>query len=110
MSRRKEDVEDINEYMHLLNDEEKAWMAKFMKEYNNAMLDTKNLKNNLHNTQELKKSCTDRNNARNRCIYSREKAKGMLNLAGSDSELEKLYYGGTEDDDLEEEDTVITED
>jgi len=92
MSRRREDVEDVNQYIDQLNTEERLWMAKFMTEYNNAALDYKDLSNNLHNTPELKKACTDRNNARNRCIYTREKAKGMLNYAGSDSELEAFIH------------------
>jgi len=96
MSRRMDDVEDIQEYIHLLSPEEKLWMAKFMNEYNNAKLDYQNLKNNLHNNQELKKACTDRNNARNRCIYTMEKAKGMLNYAASDAEMENFIYGNTD--------------
>jgi hypothetical protein len=104
MARRLDDVKDVNEYLHKLNDEEKLWMAKFMDEYNNAKLDFKNLKNNLHNNKDLKKACTDRINARNRCIYSIENAKGMLNLAGSDVELENMYYDSNVND--SEEDTT----
>lgn len=101
MGRRLEDVYDVQEYVHKLNPEEKLFLAKFMDEYNNAKLDYSNLKNNLHNTKELKKECTDRNNARNRCIYTREKAEGALTLAGSDRELESIYYGSI-DDEIEE--------
>ena len=78
LSSRKEEVEDVASYVDQLNDEEKTWLNKFMGEYVGASLDFKNLENNLHNTQELKKSCTDRNNARNRCIHSRAKTSGML--------------------------------
>lgn len=106
MSRRQEDVEDIQEYVHLLSPDEKQWMAQFMREYNNAMLDFQNLDNNLHNTPELKKACTDRNNARNRCIYTREKAQGALNYASNDYELENYLYGSStsevSSEDLEE--------
>jgi len=93
MARRVEDVEDVSQYLHKLNDEEKLWMAQFMNEYNNARMDFKDLSNNLHNTQELKKACTDRINARNRCIYSIEKAKGLLDFAASDYELETYIHG-----------------
>lgn len=112
MARRLDDVNDVQEYIHLLNDEEKLWMAKFMREYNNASMDFKNLDNNLHNTPELKKSCTDRNNDRNRCIYTIENAKGMLNLASSDSELERMIYGDVaeEDDSIYEASSVERED
>lgn len=64
------------DYTSKLSDKDKAWLNKFTEEYVNANLDYKNLKNNLHNTQELKKDCTDRNNARNRCILTRAKASG----------------------------------
>lgn len=98
MVRRLDDVYDVLEYFDKLNEEEKLFMAKFMDEYNNAKLDYDNLEKNLHNTKKLKKACTDRNNARNRCIYTRESAMGMLNLAGSDAELEAMYYGGMEEE------------
>lgn len=75
---RYEEVEDVASYINKLSDSDKAWMDKFMGEYNNASLDVQNLDNNLHNTQELKKACQDKNNARNRCIYSRAKASGNL--------------------------------
>lgn len=73
-----EEVNDVASYANKLTKEEKKWMNKFMGEYNNAALDYNNLENNLHNTQALKKACTDRNNARNRDIYSRSKAANAL--------------------------------
>jgi len=109
MGRRLDDVEDIQEYVHKLNDKDKAFMAKFMKEYNNASYNADDLSQNLHNTPALKKSITDRNNDRNRCIYTREKAKGMLNYSGTDAELEALVYGeaisetASSDEELEDE-------
>lgn len=66
------------DYIDKLGDKEKKWLNKFTEEYVNANLDTKNLKNNLHNTKTLKKDCQDRNNARNRDILTREKAKGFV--------------------------------
>ena len=101
MGRRLDDVYDVLEYADKLNQEEKLFLAKFMDEYNNAKLDYDNLENNLHNTKELKKACTDRNNARNRCIYTIEEAQGTLTLTGSDRELESIYYGTTEDNEEE---------
>lgn len=67
------------DYIHKLNDKEKAWLNKFNEEYVNDNVDRKNLKNNLHNTPALKKDCDDRNNARNRDILSRGKASGTMN-------------------------------
>lgn len=64
------------DYVHKLSEEEKKWLNKFTEEYVNASLDSVNLKNNLHNTDELKKDCYRRNNARNRDILTRAKASG----------------------------------
>jgi hypothetical protein len=83
-----EEVYDVAQYANKLSDKDKKWLNKFMGEYVNANLDVKNLEKNLHNTQELKKSCQDRNNARNRDIYTRAKASG--NLDGME-EVKKLY-------------------
>lgn len=73
-----EEVNDIASYAHKLSPEEKEWANKFVGEYVHAALDYDNLENNLHNTKELKKSCTDRNNARNRDIFTRARASGSL--------------------------------
>jgi len=62
------------DYLDKLSEEEKEWLNKFTEEYVNAKVDPKNLENNLHNTQKLKKECYDRNNARNRCTWTRAKA------------------------------------
>lgn len=70
-----------DEFVKLPNGKEvsvKEWMHKFLSEYDGASLDYKNLNNNLHNTAELKKTCTDRNNARNRCQYGIAKAGERL--------------------------------
>lgn len=65
------------DYVHILNDDEKQWLSDFMDEYYGAKLDFKNLENNrFHKTEKDKKACTDRNNARNRCVYGLAKAGG----------------------------------
>ena len=56
----------------------KEWANKFNEEFVNDKLDRENLKNNLHNTQALKKDCDDRNNSRNRCILTQQKAAGRM--------------------------------
>jgi hypothetical protein len=66
------------DYIHLLTDEQKSMLNQFTEEYYGASLDYENLENNFHNTQDLKKDCTDRNNARNRCIYGIYKATNRL--------------------------------
>jgi hypothetical protein len=64
------------DYIGRLTEEEKQWLNKFTEEYVNASLDSENVENNFHNTQELKRDCYRRNNARNRDILTRAKASG----------------------------------
>lgn len=66
------------DYLDQLTDEEKKWLNDFTEEYVNASLDSQNLENNFHNTDELKKDCYRRNNARNRDILTRAKASGSF--------------------------------
>lgn len=67
------------DYIHKLSSSEKEWLNKFTEEYVNDALDRKDLSNNLHNTQKLKKDCGDRNNSRNRDVLTKQKAMGLLN-------------------------------
>lgn len=90
---RREETEDVASYAHLLNDEEKAWMNQFMKEYNNADIGSLEEPTGIfHISKEDRKACTDRNNARNRCWYTQQQAENKLNLVGTDAELERLIY------------------
>lgn len=66
------------DYINDLTPELKEYLSKFNDEFYGANLDFKNLENNLHNTPELKKDCTDRNNANNRCVYSVAKARNKI--------------------------------
>lgn len=66
------------DYVDKLSDDNKAWLNKFTEEYVNASLDSENLKNNFHYTDDLKKDCYRRNNARNRDILTRAKASGTF--------------------------------
>ncbi|NDG25713.1 MAG: hypothetical protein EB120_00875 [Proteobacteria bacterium] len=64
------------DYLNKLTEKEKEWLNKFTKEYVNADLNSKDLNENFHNTKSLKKDCYDRNNARNRCVWTKMKASG----------------------------------
>lgn len=66
------------DYVSKLSDKDKEFLNKFTEEFYGAALDVHNLENNLHNTPKLKKDCQDRNNARNRCIYSIQRATNRL--------------------------------
>lgn len=71
-----EEIQDVKEYSNKLSEKDKEWLNKFMSEYVCDQLNRKNLKKNFHNTKRLKKSCDDKNNARNRDVYARAKASG----------------------------------
>lgn len=67
------------DYAKDLSPEDKAFLSEFNEEYYGANLDYENLENNrFHRTEEEKKACTDRVNARNRCLYSITKATKHL--------------------------------
>lgn len=115
LGKRSQEVEDIASYTNKLNNEEKAWLNQFMKEYNDA--DTKDAV--FHNDEILtdrngevimttnrwgvvteksvpmtaRKLCNDRNNSRNRCWYTEEVAANRLNLVESDFAMEALIHG-----------------
>ena len=64
-------------YAKTLPSEAREWLNRFSEEYVCANMGHAGEK--LHKTKEQVKSVYDRNNARNRCIYTREKAQGCLN-------------------------------
>lgn len=67
------------DYINELSDKEKQFLSDFNEEYYGANLNFKDLKKNrFHRTKKDKKACTDRNNARNRCIYGIQRAQGRL--------------------------------
>ena len=66
------------DYLDKLSEKEKTWLNKFTKEYVNADLNSKKPKANFHKSKQLKTDCYDRNNSRNRCIYTRSKAAGVI--------------------------------
>lgn len=99
---RYEEVADLASYAHKLKYEDKIWLNKFAKEWISASFD-KDESKNLHKTQEQRSSCYGRNNARNRDIFTQEKAMGTMNYI---EELLMIKSKKTEDDSL----TVINED
>jgi hypothetical protein len=73
------------DYLNKLSPEEKEWLNKFSEEYNSASFKKSKKGNystkNLHRTKKLRKECYDRNNSRNRDIFSITKANDMLKEA-----------------------------
>lgn len=59
-----------------LTEEEKDWLNKFYGEYVCASVPKG--EKNLHNTDELRKDCYAKNNARNRCLMNQTQKTGKL--------------------------------
>lgn len=79
------------DYVNKLSEKDKQWLNKFTEEYTNASLDSKDLNKNLHNSEELKKDCYRRNNARNRDILTKLKASGSCVSYEDFIEHDKLF-------------------
>lgn len=75
---RYEEVADLASYAHKLSYKDKKWLNDFAKEYISASF-SKDPTKHLHNTDELRKSCYNRNNHRNSDIFTQHKAMGTMN-------------------------------
>ena len=73
------------DYIHKLSEKEKEWLNKFNEEYVNTTFDRENLKNNIHNTLELKQDCDHRNYKRREDLYVRQKARDNLSYLDDDN-------------------------
>lgn len=73
---RQEEIEDVKSYFHKLSPEDKKWMNSFMEEENNANFNHGGP--TLNKSKDEKKRIYNKNNARNRCIMTREKAQDKL--------------------------------
>ena len=76
MPRIRKEYLDID-YLNQLNPEEKEWLNKFMNETLNASFNKDNEANLIKDKAQQKKIYNE-NNARNRCIYSIAKARGLV--------------------------------
>ena len=99
-----DEVADIASYVNQLNEEEKEWLNSFVEEYVNANFN--HGKDRVHPVEYVeierkngtkymadkhKKQCEDKNNARNRCIYTKAKTTGNLESYGDSKELEDFF-------------------
>jgi len=89
---RYEEIEDLESYKDQLNDEEKEWLNSFSQEEICANFNHKGPKLNDSNDPAVRSRIYNRNNERNRCILTREKAQGALNyLEDVDIDKEKEH-------------------
>ncbi len=73
---------DFTEYVSQLNDEEKAWLGKFIDEYMGATLAPANKPNewrkDFHASKKQRKACQGRVNALNRDLFTAMKLRGNI--------------------------------
>lgn len=76
------------DYLHLLNPEELEFLNKFIEEENNTSF--KNDGTDLNQSKEDRKKIYDRNNARQRCLYSQLKLNNnkLVNYDAVGTEIE----------------------
>jgi uncharacterized protein YecE (DUF72 family) len=72
-----EEIQDLASYADTLSEEDRDWLNRFAEEYICANFRHKG--ETIHKNEEQIKEIYTRNNARNRCIFTREKAQGILN-------------------------------
>lgn len=73
---RAEEIIDMCEYKDQLSDDELNWLNRFSEEYVCANL--KHPGKKLHRKAHHKKAVYKKNNSRNKCILTKEKAKGNI--------------------------------
>lgn len=91
-----EEIEDLASYANTLNDADKAWLNAFAEEEICANFEHSGIKLNDSSQASVRKRIYDRNNQRNRCIFSREKAQNTMNY------LEDLDIDNSEDAEIED--------
>lgn len=79
-----------------LTHSEKDWLNRFNEEFVNANFNHKGKK--IDATKASKKRSYDKNNARNRCIYTKAKASGTLNYIEDLKLTKKQYYDTSVED------------
>ena len=94
---RYEEIQDINSYIHKLNEKEKAWLNKFVGESINASFN-KVASKNLHKKKSQRLDAYSRNNARNRDILTRNNACGKTEYLEELSKKDTKIKQSTEDD------------
>lgn len=75
------------DYLHKLNDKEKAFLNKFVEEEINASF---RHTNPFNKSKKARKKCYDANNSRNRCILTRNKAAGNVDSLQSVKQISQL--------------------
>jgi len=73
---RQEEIEDIASYAHKLGPKEKAWLNSYVEEEINANFQHGGKK--INKTKKAQREIYNKNNARNRDVFTRAKAQNKL--------------------------------
>jgi hypothetical protein len=73
-----DEIADLASYAKTLPPEARGWLNSFAEEEINSNLNHSGIKLNDASDPETRKRIYNKNNARNRCIYTQEVAKGAL--------------------------------
>ena len=98
-----EEIADIASYADQLCDKDKLWLNNFVEEYVNAnfkhsgdrihpieYVEIERKNGTKYTADKHKKACEDKNNARNRCIYTKASTTGNLTTYDDIKELDKI--------------------
>ena len=83
---RYDEIDDLCDYSDQLSESEKEWLNAFSREEICAALNSYGIKLNNTTCALTRSRIYGRNNQRNRCVFSREKAKGSLVYMGEEQE------------------------
>lgn len=85
------------DYIDKLTEKEKEWLSNFNEEYISGNFSHKGKK--FHKTKKSKRECYNRNNARNRDLYTILRTKGWMNGLpdNNDALIEEKYSANPEE-------------
>lgn len=86
---RKELLEDVQEYVHLLSEEEKEWLNRFLEE--TVVTNFQHKGKLLYKKQADKRALWRENNARNKCIYTASRVGGKLDYIYNNEYLDSIF-------------------
>lgn len=101
---RKDYLDGIEEYVHLLSPDEKAWLNSFLEE--TVITNFKHKGKKFYKSKKAKREFYNSNNARNRCMQTKAAAMHMLDstdtMPGSMDAMFSTEIGADRQDDVED--------
>ena len=92
-----EEIEDLASYAHTLPEKDKEWLNSYSEEEICSNFHHKGPALNDSSDPEVRSRIYGRNNERNRCIFTREKAQNCMNYL-EDMDIDREEQASHEDD------------